>query len=144
MARSKYGKKKRMMSEINVVPYIDVMLVLLIIFMVTAPLLSTGVTVNLPKASSEPLESNEEEPFVVTVDADGRLFLNDDEDEIASEREIEIKARAVLQRNPNLPFLVRGDGKANYEYVVQAMVLLQKAGVDSVGLVTDQPDSTEN
>ena len=136
-----YGKKKKMMSEINVVPYIDVMLVLLIIFMVTAPLLSTGVTVNLPKAASEPLEDQDEEPFVVTVDADGRYFLNDDEEELATDREIELKARAVLERNPNLPFLVRGDGDAAYSDVVQAMVLLQKAGVSSVGLVTDPPES---
>ena len=136
-----YGKKKKMMSEINVVPYIDVMLVLLIIFMVTAPLLSTGVSVDLPQAASEPLENNDEEPFVVTVDADGRYYLNDDEEEVATAREIELKARAVLQRNPELPFLVRGDGAADYASVVQAMVLLQKAGVDSVGLVTDPPES---
>ena len=136
-----YGKKKKMMSEINVVPYIDVMLVLLIIFMVTAPLLSTGVTVNLPKAASEPLEDQDEEPFVVTVVADGRYFLSDDEEELATDREIELKARAVLERNPNLPFLVRGDGDAAYSDVVQAMVLLQKAGVSSVGLVTDPPES---
>lgn len=141
MASTRYGKKKKLMAEINVVPYIDVMLVLLIIFMVTAPLLSTGVTVDLPNADAEPMESNEEEPFVVTVDAEGRFFLNDDEEEVATDREIEIKARAVLQRNPKLPFLVRGDGEANYEYVVQAMVLLQRAGVESVGLVTDPPDS---
>jgi biopolymer transport protein TolR len=136
-----YGKKKKMMSEINVVPYIDVMLVLLIIFMVTAPLLSTGVSVDLPQAASEPLENNDEEPFVVTVDADGRYYLNDDEEEVATSREIELKARAVLERNPELPFLVRGDGEADYASVVQAMVLLQKAGVDSVGLVTDPPES---
>ena len=136
-----YGKKKKMMSEINVVPYIDVMLVLLIIFMVTAPLLSTGVSVDLPQAASEPLENNDEEPFVVTVDADGRYYLNDDEEEVATSREIELKARAVLERNPELPFLVRGDGAADYASVVQAMVLLQKAGVDSVGLVTDPPES---
>jgi biopolymer transport protein TolR len=141
MASSRYGRKKKLMAEINVVPYIDVMLVLLIIFMVTAPLLSTGVTVDLPNADAEPMENNDEEPFVVTVDAEGRFFLNDDEEEVATDREIEIKARAVLQRNPKLPFLVRGDGEANYEYVVQAMVLLQRAGVKSVGLVTDPPDS---
>ena len=141
MASSRYGRKKKLMAEINVVPYIDVMLVLLIIFMVTAPLLSTGVTVDLPNADAKPMESNDEEPFVVTVDAEGRFFLNDDEEEVATDREIEIKARAVLQRNPKLPFLVRGDGEANYEYVVQAMVLLQRAGVKSVGLVTDPPES---
>ena len=134
-------KKRRLMGEINVVPYIDVMLVLLIIFMVTAPLLSTGVQVDLPEAGGEPLEPNDEEPFVVTVDAEGRYFLNDDTDAAQDAREIEIKARAVLQRNPELPFLVRGDGDAAYSHVVRAMVLLQGAGVESVGLVTDPPES---
>ena len=141
MAVSRYGRKKRLMGEINVVPYIDVMLVLLIIFMVTAPLLSTGVNVDLPDADAEPMENPEQEPFVVTVDAEGRLYVNDDQEEVASDREIEIKARAVLERNPQLPFLVRGDGDASYQYVVQAMVLLQRAGVKSVGLVTDPPES---
>ena len=141
MSVSRYGRKKRLMSEINVVPYIDVMLVLLIIFMVTAPLLSTGIDVNLPKAAAEPMENQDEEPFVVTVDKEGNYYINDDEDEIATDREIEIKARAVLQRNPSLPFLVRGDGEADYAFVVRAMVLLQRAGVESVGLVTDPPKS---
>jgi len=140
MSQSRYGRKKKLMSEINVVPYIDVMLVLLIIFMVTAPLLSTGVNVNLPKAAAELMENDNEEPFVVTVDADGNYYINDDENEIASDREIELKARAVLDRNPRLPFLVRGDGSADYSYVIQAMVLLQRAGVNSVGLVTDPLD----
>ena len=134
-------QKRKLMGDINVVPMIDVMLVLLIIFMVTAPLLSTGVEVDLPDAGGEPIENNDEEPFVVTVDADGRYFINDDTDEAAGEREIEIKARAVLQRNPALPFLVRGDGDAAYSHVVRAMVLLQQAGVQSVGLVTDPPES---
>jgi biopolymer transport protein TolR len=141
MSVSRYGRKKRLMSEINVVPYIDVMLVLLIIFMVTAPLLSTGIDVNLPKAAAEPMENQNEEPFVVTVDKEGNYYINDDEDEIATDREIEIKARAVLQRNPSLPFLVRGDGEVDYAFVVRAMVLLQRAGVESVGLVTDPPES---
>jgi len=137
---SRYGRKKKLMAEINVVPYIDVMLVLLIIFMVTAPLLSTGVNVNLPKAAAEPIPNEDEEPFVVTVDVDGKYYLNDDDNEVATAREIELKARAVLQENPGLPFLVRGDGAADYAFVVKAMVLLQSAGVKSVGLVTDQPD----
>ena len=141
MNYSSQRRKKRMISEINVVPYIDVMLVLLIIFMVTAPLLSTGVTVELPKAAAEPMENDSEEPFVVTVDADGNYYINDDEQKIASEREIELKARAVLARNPELPFVIRGDGAAEYTFVMQAMVLLQKAGVESVGLVTDPPES---
>jgi len=133
-------RKKRMIAEINVVPYIDVMLVLLIVFMVTAPLLSTGVSVDLPKAAAKPMGNEQEEPFVVTVDADGNYYLNEDEQKIASEREIELKARAVLMRNPELPFVIRGDGAAEYTSVVQAMTLLQKAGVESVGLVTDPPE----
>lgn len=139
MSQGRYGHKKKLMAEINVVPYIDVMLVLLIIFMVTAPLLSAGVKVELPKAAAEPIESTNEEPFVVTVDADGNYYLNDSENEIASDREIELQARAVLQRNPQLAFLVRGDGNADYAFVVRAMVLLQQAGVESVGLVTSPP-----
>ena len=141
MSTTRYGRKKRLMGEINVVPYIDVMLVLLIIFMVTAPLLSTGVTVELPKAAAEPMKDLDEEPFVVTVDAQGNYYLNEDEEEIASDREIELKARAVLERNPTLPFLVRGDGSVEYAYVIRAMVLLQSAGVKSVGLVTEPPES---
>ncbi len=141
MNQNRYGRKKKLMAEINVVPYIDVMLVLLIIFMVTAPLLSTGVNVNLPKAVAEPMENDNEEPFVVTVDANGKFYLNDNEEEVATAREIELKARAVLERSPRVPFLVRGDGAADYAYVIQAMVLLQSAGVKSVGLVTDPLES---
>lgn len=141
MNQNQYVRKKRLMAEINVVPYIDVMLVLLIIFMVTAPLFSTGVEVDLPKAAAEPMNEDDEEPFVITVDVDGNYYLNDSEDQIASDSEIETQARAVLQRNPELPFLVRGDGQANYAFVVRAMVLLQRIGVSSIGLVTDPPES---
>lgn len=141
MSRSRYGRKKRLMGEINVVPYIDVMLVLLIIFMVTAPLLSQGVKVDLPQAAAEPIEDEQREPFVVTVDAGGNYYLNDDADAIASARDIEQQATAVLRRNPDAPFLVRGDGAVAYKHVVRAMVLLQAAGVKSVGLVTESPGS---
>ncbi len=141
MSRIRYGRKKRLMGEINVVPYIDVMLVLLIIFMVTAPLLSQGVKVDLPRAAAEPLRDEDREPFVVTVDAAGNYYLNDDPEKIASARDIELQARAVLRRNPEAPFLVRGDGAAEYAHVVRAMVLLQGAGVKSVGLVTESPGS---
>ena len=139
MTRIKHGRKRRMMGEINVVPYIDVMLVLLIIFMVTAPLLSSGVKVELPRAAAEAIPDEYEEPFVVTVDAGGNYYLNDNRERITAAREIELQARAVLRRNPNLPFLVRGDANAAYRDVVRAMVLLQSAGVDSVGLVTESP-----
>ncbi len=139
MSRSRYGRKKRLMSEINVVPYVDVMLVLLIIFMVTAPLLSQGVKVELPQADAEPIKNENQEPFVVTVDASGNYYLNEDSEKIASADEIERTARAVLRRNPDIPFMVRGDANAAYLYVVRAMVLLQAAGVKSVGLVTESP-----
>jgi len=139
MSHLRYSRKKRLMGEINVVPYIDVMLVLLIIFMVTAPLLSQGVKIDLPKAQSEVLADDDKEPFVVTVDAAGAYYLNDDREAAASPRDIEVKARAVLRRNPGVPFLVRGDAAAAYADVVRAMVLLQAAGVESVGLVTESP-----
>ena len=106
MSQTRYGRKKRLMSEINVVPYIDVMLVLLIIFMVTAPLLSTGVKIELPKAAAQQMNDDDQEPFVVTVDADGNYYLNDDETKLISAEEIELKAKAVLQANSTLSFLV--------------------------------------
>ena len=139
MSQTRYGRKKRLMSEINVVPYIDVMLVLLVIFMVTAPLLSTGVKVDLPQTNAEAMPEVDEEPFVVTVDIDGNFYLNDNEDAVVDPAEVQRQAQAVLSRNPRLPFMVRGDTAANYAYVVEAMVLLQQAGVQSVGLVTETP-----
>jgi len=139
MSHLRYSRKKRLMGEINVVPYIDVMLVLLIIFMVTAPLLSQGVKIDLPKAQAEALADDDNEPFVVTVDASGAYYLNDDREAKADARDIEVKARAVLRRNPAAPFLVRGDAAATYADVVRAMALLQAAGVESVGLVTETP-----
>jgi biopolymer transport protein TolR len=139
MSQTRYGRKKRLMSEINVVPYIDVMLVLLVIFMVTAPLLSAGVKVDLPQADAEVIPHQDEEPFVVTVDAEGNFYLNDNEDSVVEPENIYSAAIAVLARNPKLPFLVRGDRAANYGFVMKAMVLLQKAGVESVGLITETP-----
>lgn len=139
MSRSRYGRQKRLMGEINIVPYVDVMLVLLIIFMVTAPLLSEGVKVDLPQAAAQPLQDDNADPFVVTVDAKGNFYLSSDPDKIASPKEISQKAGSILRNNPSLPFLVRGDGAAAYADVVRAMVLLQQAGVQSVGLVTQSP-----
>ena len=141
MSRLHYPRKKRLMSEINVVPYVDVMLVLLVIFMVTAPLLSQGVKVELPQATAKPIEQGIEEPFVVSVDANGNYFLNTELKKIATANEVVRAARAVLQRNPKVPFLVRGDGSVAYSHVIQAMALLQSAGVKSVGLVTESPES---
>ena len=139
MSRSRYGRKKRLMSEINVVPYVDVMLVLLIIFMVTAPLLSQGVKVELPQAEAERIKNENQEPSVVTVDASGNYYLNDDSEKIVTAEEIERTVRAVLRRNPGTPFRVRGDANAVYSHVLRTMLLLQDAGVESVMLVTESP-----
>ena len=130
------------MSEINVVPYIDVMLVLLVIFMVTAPLLTEGVKVDLPRASAELVETEAVEPFVLTVDEGGRYYLNDDRTVIENPNEVRVKAEAVLRNNPDIPFLVRGDGRAAYQAVIDAISLLQQAGVPNVGLVTRDPDGS--
>ena len=121
------------MAEINVVPYIDVMLVLLVIFMVTAPLLTEGVAVDLPQASANPVES-ETEPVVLTVDRDGNYFLGED---AKSPEEIRAYAAAVLRRNPQVRFMVRGDKAVPYEAVVSGMVYLQQGGVKAVSLITD-------
>ena len=131
--------KRKLNAEINVVPYIDVTLVLLIIFMVTAPMLTQGVDVELPKASSEPVETQDEEPLIVTVDAEGLYYINLGEDETVtkSAEQIAGQIRQILSVNPGKMMLVRGDRQASYDQVVQLMVLLQGAGAERVGLVTE-------
>jgi biopolymer transport protein TolR len=131
--------KRKLNAEINVVPYIDVTLVLLIIFMVTAPMLTQGVDVELPKASSEPVETQDEEPLIVTVDAEGLYYINLGEDETVpkSAEQIAGQIRQILSVNPGKIMLVRGDRQASYDQVVQLMVLLQGAGAERVGLVTE-------
>ncbi len=124
------------MNEINVVPYIDVMLVLLVIFMVTAPLLTEGVNVKLPQAKARTITSEESIPFVVHVNAEGQYFVNQDADTAVTLRQIQLKAAAVKNVNPTTPFLVRGDRAVDFDAVVQAMVALQSAGVENVGIVT--------
>ena len=134
---------RKLMGEINVVPYIDVMLVLLIIFMVTAPMLSQGIKVDLPKAGAEPIEPDKLEPLLLSVDRDGRLFLNigDPKASLDADRVLEI-ASAALRREPERPVLVKADRAVAYGRVVEGMVLLQKAGARKVGFVTEpvQPD----
>ncbi|MCZ6579066.1 MAG: protein TolR [Gammaproteobacteria bacterium] len=138
MARTAYRRRK-LVSEINVVPYIDVMLVLLIIFMITAPLLKQGVEVDLPTAPANPLEVDSPEPIVISVDKAGLLYLN-----IASAPEASIddnslveQVRKALRIQPQRPVMVRGDASGPYQNVVRTLVLLQRANVESVGLVTD-------
>jgi biopolymer transport protein TolR len=135
---------KRLMGEINVVPYIDVMLVLLIIFMITAPLLTEGVKVELPKAGAKPIPPEmmkDTKPIILTVDEQGRLFLNYNkpEDEPLDAAKVEAEAAAVLRRAPETVVLVRGDYRVAYGEVVGAMTILQRAGADKVGFVTEPP-----
>ena len=133
--------KRRLMGEINVVPYIDVMLVLLIIFMVTAPLLTQGIEVELPKVGAAPMDPDkyvESDALVVSVDMQGRLYLNlvDPETPVTPEVAIE-RAGALLRTNPDRPVLVRADARASYGDVAVAMRVLQDAGAGQIGMVTD-------
>jgi len=133
-------QKRKLIGEINVVPYIDVMLVLLIIFMVTAPLLTQGIEVELPKAGAEPIDAAADEtPLVLSVDAAGNLYLNvgDNEDEPIGGKEIVARTARVLRQRPDIPVLVKADRAVPYGNVVGAMVLLQQGGADRVGFVTD-------
>ena len=132
------------MSEINVVPYIDVMLVLLVIFMITAPMLNLGVEVELPKADAEPMEMEENnEPLVVTVLANGDLYLNAGGDldgtssGLIDPESLRITVTAIVRRNPEIQVLVGGDEGASYGQVYGALALLQAAGVSKVGLMSD-------
>lgn len=136
-------QKRKLMGEINVVPYIDVMLVLLVIFMVTAPLLTQGIEVELPKAAATPIEGADETPLVLSVDAQGNLYLDvgDDEETPKSGEDIVKRVRAVLNRNPDVPVLVKADRAVEYGYVVGAMVLLQQGGAENIGFVTDPLDT---
>ena len=125
------SRGRRLMGDINVVPYIDVMLVLLIIFMITAPLLTQGVKVELPKAGAEPLDPEmlkNSIPLVLSVDREGRLYLNvGGNPQTALDPQIVLaRATAALRRNPVLPVLVKADSHVEYGRVVQAMVILQR------------------
>ena len=137
-------QKRKLMSEINVVPYIDVMLVLLVIFMVTAPLLTQGIEVELPKAGAEPIDSAADKlPLIVSVDKAGNLYLSvgDEEDEPSTAKEIVAKVGAILRNTPETPMLIKADREVEYGYVVGAMVLLQQGGAENVGFVTDPLDT---
>ncbi len=134
--------RKRRMSEINVVPYIDVMLVLLVIFMVTAPLLTEGVQVELPQTFAKAMTEDQEEPVVVSVDAKGQYYINigDDSDKPLSVENIITRVAAVMRHRPGQGIYIKGDKSVNYGAVVSIMAQLQKSGVAKVGLVTETPD----
>ena len=133
------------MGEINVVPYIDVMLVLLIIFMITAPLLAEGIKVELPKAGARAIPAEmlkDAKPIVLTIDQTGRLFLNygPKQDEPLDPAAVEAAAAAVLRRAPETTVLVRGDYRVAYGEIVGAMTILQRAGAEKVGFITQPPE----
>ncbi len=135
-------RRRKLMAEINVVPYIDVMLVLLVIFMITAPLLKEGVKVDLPNAGAQPLDSEflaKHEPLIITIDARGRLYVNigRNPDSPVSESIVGARTAAVLRRDALTPILVKADTSVSYGLVVKAMVLLQHAGASKVGFLTD-------
>ncbi|HLS82354.1 MAG TPA: protein TolR [Steroidobacter sp.] len=137
---------RRLMAEINVVPYIDVMLVLLIIFMVTAPLLTLGVNVDLPKAGAEPLPEDlmrNHEPLILSVDAAGSYYLNigQDAESPIDEQTVLDRVATVLRREPRTPVLVKADRNVPYGRVVSGMVLLQEAGAEKVGFITDPAET---
>jgi biopolymer transport protein TolR len=135
--------KRKKVAEINVVPYIDVMLVLLIIFMVTAPLVTQGVKVDLPKADAKALDKDSKPPLVASVDSEGNYYLavGTNKNDAMSADEVAVLVKAHLEVEPNTPVVVNADGAVSYDAVIQLMVLLQqKAGVPSVGLMTDMPE----
>lgn len=134
-------RPRRAMAEINVVPYIDVMLVLLVIFMATAPLLMQGVEVDLPDANSSPVSDSDAEPLIVSIDAQARLYLNlGASDDLALNIEtVKQRVATVLKRNPEKAVMVWGDSAVPYGEVVALMSQLQEAGALSVGLVTEAP-----
>jgi biopolymer transport protein TolR len=145
MGRSK--GKRRLMSEINVVPYIDVMLVLLIIFMITAPLLTQGISVDLPNAPASQLDEEllrDNEPLVLSIDREGQYYLNigEEEDQPIDDETVVERASSVLRQNPQTPVLVQGDETVPYGRVVTGAVLLQQAGAAKIGFQTD-PGGTE-
>jgi biopolymer transport protein TolR len=138
-------KKHRLMSEINVVPYIDVMLVLLIIFMITAPLLTQGISVDLPKAAAQALDPEllkENEPLVLSIDREGRFYLNIGEkvESPVDDAAVLERVTAIIRRNPQTPVLVKGDQSVPYGRVVTGAALLQQAGAAKIGFLTDPAD----
>jgi biopolymer transport protein TolR len=142
--------RKSPMAEINVVPYIDVMLVLLVIFMITTPLLSQGVNVDLPHAASKPITAKQQEPIIVSIDAKGLYYLNISAtpDQPIDASALTAQVTAGLQGNQQgaepRQVLVKGDQSVDYGKVMQAMVLLQQAGVPGVGLITQPSESAKS
>ena len=143
--RKNLGKRNRysngLMAEINVTPFVDVMLVLLIIFMVAAPLLTVGVPVELPKTAATPLPNEQEEPLTITLTEDGSLWLQKSEIQFD---ELETKLRSILVERNNNKIFLRADGANSYEIVMRLMGALNNSGFNNIGLVTDTGGPTFN
>lgn len=139
----KRGGQRKPMGEINVVPFIDVMLVLLVIFMITAPMLNQGVDVELPQVSSEPIESQEDsDPIIISIDSEGQYFLSlGEESTQVSADDITRRVSAILEQRPDTPVMVRGDQNVAYGEVVVLMSNLQRSGVANVGLISEPPQN---
>ncbi len=137
-------KRRKLMSQINVVPYIDVMLVLLIIFMVTAPLLNLGVDIHLPQSAAKSVQDNKE-PVLVSVDKDGNFFLTlgGTQHEPIDADNLVRKVSAFVRANPQVSVMIGGDERVDYGKIYQAMVLLQQAGVPKVGLMSQPVQETK-
>ena len=139
MIRSKH-KKRKLVAEINVIPYVDVTFVLLVVFMVTAPLLMQGVQVNLPAVDSAPMKSNDNDPFIVSIKNDGSYWIDQrGENKNKNLNEIKQIIEKILSQSPEKQILIWGDEKVDYGSVVLLMSELQKVGATSVGLITDPP-----
>ena len=149
MSGVKIRVPRKLVAEMNVVPYIDVMLVLLVIFMATAPLLTQGVIVDLPKAPSEPIGEQADDPLVVSIREDGAMFVNlgiqnaEDEGTRVTIYSLEDQAGKILRARPQVPVYVKADHKLDYGVVVGVMTVLQRAGAESVGLITEPPEILE-
>lgn len=143
MAAHHRPKRRKPMAQINVVPYIDVMLVLLVIFMVTAPMLQEGVEVKLPQVEAKPIAASEEdeEKIIVAVTQEGQYYLDTDGKDAMPLEALDLSQRVMemLIERENKQVYVRGDASVNYGSVMTVMAALKKAGVESVGLLTDQP-----
>mgnify|MGYP001328194610 FL=1 len=137
-------KRRNLISDINVVPYIDVMLVLLVIFMISAPLMVQGIQVNLPEATSEALPVKNNEPLIVSIKEDGALFLEADstKNNALDLKDLNNAVTKIFEANPGLQVVIRGDGQVKYERVMTVMAELQRAGAQDIGLIS-QPIPVE-
>lgn len=138
-------RRSRSVAEINVVPYIDVMLVLLVIFIATAPVVMQGVTVDLPEAQSEAMNEDQRTPIIATVDRVGQFYVSVDSNlqKLPSLDDVTARVREELERDPSRPVVVQGDAQVPYDSVIKLMNALKMGGVKSVGLVTAPLESGE-